>query len=602
MKVKRIIALLMCIVMVLSVTGCSIKTKSDTVNKQVTSNEAPEITFLAMSKQETMINVVRDQLTKAGFNVKLNLQPDWGSFDAQQEADNYDIFLLDWTTTIGNGDYAVRALFRSDGSTNLNHLNDPELDKLIDEAATLTFDKALPVYKAFEDKLVTENAYIIPLRNGVKTQAYNKEVLKNVTIKKGREAAWEQWDFVDESKRNTEVAIITDIFDNITSFDPIKANDGETVMNNANIFVRLMNLDDENVPTTKGTLSYNYAIAEGNSDVYFVLRDDINFSKVENKKAVDSGVRVGAEDVVYSIERAINKDSVPDHRTYSVHDATKGAEIVTDTSVLDSIKVSGTNKTIREELEKGLKTPIKELTDNKKSVNNSQGKYQIVKVSTKEPFPQLINTLAHPSAGIVCKEQIEKINTYDITTYDRNKDIAYGDQSTITEGSTYNNTLYCSGPYIPIYKNDYEIYFEKNPYYMVGTECEPKIAKISSKIIKDLDSSTSALRNGEVHYVKRMNETQYDVVKNDPKLELQQIPSNSVAYLTCNMSPNRITSNVNIRKAILYAINQEELLAVFNNQGAKAFSTLSPLMDTGNEHFADLEKSKEFLNNYYEDK
>ena len=81
----------------------------------------------------------------------------------------------------------------------------------------------------------------------------------------------------------------------------------------------------------------------------------------------------------------------------------------------------------------------------------------------------------------------------------RNKDIAYGDQSTVTEGATYNNTLAVSGPYIMLYKNDYEVVFEKNPGYMAGTEHEPRINRVEVKFIKDLDSSLSALRSGEIH-------------------------------------------------------------------------------------------------------
>jgi len=318
MKLRKTISLLLCALLVLAMlTGC--KQQNQEQAEGAAAGEAPEVTILSIAKNETAVNVVRDQLTKSGFRVKLNLQPDYSSYAAQAEANNFDLLIGDWTTTIGNGDYAVRALFRSDGSSNRTGINDPEIDSLIDKAATLTSDKAIDVYREFEEKLVNENAYVIPLYNTIKSWAYNKEVMKPVRIKKGREAAWEQFDFVDESKRDTAVLVITDIFDTITSLDPIKANDGATVMNNANMFVRLMNLDDENIPTTVGTLSYNYAIAEGNSEVYFILRDDINFTKVENKHAVDSGVMVGGEDVVYSLNRAMNKDSVPEHRTYSVH-------------------------------------------------------------------------------------------------------------------------------------------------------------------------------------------------------------------------------------------------------------------------------------------
>jgi hypothetical protein len=55
-----------------------------------------------------------------------------------------------------------------------------------------------------------------------------------------------------------------------------------------------------------------------------------------------------------------------------------------------------------------------------------------------------LNYLAHQSGGIVSKQQVEKTNTYDVATFDKNKDIPYGDQNTETEGDKYNNTLYAS--------------------------------------------------------------------------------------------------------------------------------------------------------------
>ena len=85
-------------------------------------------------------------------------------------------------------------------------------------------------------------------------------------------------------------------------------------------------------------------------------------------------------------------------------------------------------------------------------------------MTTTEPFPQVLNYLAHQSAGIVSKKQVESINTYDVATFDVNKDIPYGDQNTVTEGNKYNNTLYTSGPYILSYKNDYEAGFPQKPW------------------------------------------------------------------------------------------------------------------------------------------
>ncbi|BFH13680.1 hypothetical protein J6TS7_07230 [Paenibacillus dendritiformis] len=125
----------LCIVMLaiaLAVTGCTVNTKSNTEGQnnpaadgdsKPAAEGAVEIELLEMSSGQDDINIIRDQLTKNGFNVKLNLQPDYGSFKAQEEAGNFDISLSGWTTVTGNPDYAVRSLFKSGGDYSI--LSDP---------------------------------------------------------------------------------------------------------------------------------------------------------------------------------------------------------------------------------------------------------------------------------------------------------------------------------------------------------------------------------------------------------------------------------------------------------------------------------------------
>ena len=93
-----------------------------------------------MATSEEDMNIVRDQLVKNGFDVKLNIQPDYGSFSAQKEAGNYDLALSSWTTVTGNPDYAVRGLFKTGGDYSV--VADSKLDALIDEASTLTGEEA----------------------------------------------------------------------------------------------------------------------------------------------------------------------------------------------------------------------------------------------------------------------------------------------------------------------------------------------------------------------------------------------------------------------------------------------------------------------------
>lgn len=572
-------------------------TEGKTTESTETGTGAVPINVLATSSSEKIANIVRDQLTKSGFEVTLNLQPDYASYKAQVDAGNYDLNISGWTTVTGNPDYAVKSLFYTDGDYNTSKISDPKIDEYIDLAGSQTPEEYTQTYTEFEKYLVEEKAYLVPLYRGIKTQAVNTTIvdLASVRLSKSRSMVWEALSFLNPEENETKTLVTQQSSGTLTSLDPIKGNDGSINMLNTNTYVRLVNLTDDDVVVPDGSLSYNFSIADGNSEYYFLLRDDINFSAVVDKQAVDSGVRVGAEDVVYSVKRANDKESVPNHMTYTLHSATKDVEIVTDVESLKAV-TSSNGKTVFEELQEKAPTDIATLTGDKTTVDNASGSYQVVKLTTETPFPQVLNYLAHQSAGIVSEEQVEAVNTYDISTYDPNVDIAYGDQSTITEGDTYNNTIMGSGPYVPIYKNDYEVVFEKNPGYMSNTEYAPKIKTITVKFIADTEAAFSALRAGDTYVQYSIPEVKVDIAKEDENLEVQEIPSNAVNYMVFNLEGEY--GNEDLRKAVLYSINQDDIQAVFEGRAYPAYSTLSPLVETGNVLVADSAKVQEHLKNY----
>lgn len=598
---KKLLTIMLALIVVLA--GC-VQTKSEVSGEKDGGdtkgggNGKVTIELLGTSAGEDDMNIVRDQLIKNGFDVKLNIQPDYGSFKAQRDAGNFDIALSSWTTVTGNPDYAVRSLFKSDGDN--SNIDDSEVDALIDRASTETPEQFIETYKQLEQRIVGEKAYIAPLYISFKAQGVNKNVLNPDTVRlaKSRAIAWETIDFNDASKRDTDALITQQAIGSLTSLDPIKGNDGSINTLNTNMYVRLVNLMDDDHVVSDGSLSYNYAIGEGNEDYYFVLRDDINFAAVADGKAVDTGERVGADDVVFSLNRAKDRDAVPDHRTYSLHESMKNVELVTDLAELEDAKLSGGAGSVLEALEQGLEADITEIVVDKTAADSSAGKYQVVKVTTNEPFPQVLNYLAHQSAGIVSKKQVESINTYDVAAFDVNKDIPYGDQRTVTEGASYDNHLYASGPYILVIKNDYQADFVKNPAYRVGSEFEPKISNVTVRFIEDADSSLSALRNGEIHLFNGVPETKYELVENDDKLVLQKNDSNAVTYLLFNAADRAVAKSENLRKAVLYSLNQDEFLNYYQGNKKKAYSTVSPLVDTGNELIADPTKVEESLADY----
>ena len=566
----------------------------------VSAQEAPTITILAQSSSEQNVNIVRDQLTKAGFQVETSLQPDYASFSAQQEAGNYDLAITSWTTVTGNPDYAVRSLFITNGDNSI--VSNPEIDELIELAATQTPDEYEATYKQFEEQLVTEHAYIVPLYTSLKAQAYNQELLNpdSIRLSKSRAFAWEPVSYQDDSQNATRPLVLTQESSQLTSLDPIKGNDGSINQLNTNMYVRLINLTDDDQITSENSLSHNHAIAEGNSEYYFVLRDDIYFAKMEDGAAVDTGDLVSAEDVIFSLNRAKDPESVPDHRTYSLHEHISEVTVVEDLAELETVRVSGSDTTVKEALEEDLEAPITSVVAGEVDVDNAAGSYQVVKLTTTQPFPQVLNYLGHQSAGIVSEQQVQAINTYDLASYDANTDIAYGDQRAVTEGGTYDNHLWASGPYILNNKNDYQAKFVKNPVYRPETEAAAKIDQVTVRFIGDSSSSLSALRAGEVDLLYGLSEVNYPIVENEPSLALQSIPSNGVTYMLFNVNtPGRpVSDSVDLRKAILYAVNQEEINAAYQGLKLPAFSTLTPLVETGNTLVADPAKVEEFKTNY----
>ncbi|MFJ1628278.1 ABC transporter substrate-binding protein [Marinilactibacillus psychrotolerans] len=602
MKKKLLSTVVLLGTMVLS--ACNVTTEDEaTTGNTNNDQEAVQIDLLGAAADEKDLNILRDQLTRNGFEVNVNQQPDYASYRAQRDAGNFDISVASWTTVTGNPDYAVRSLFTSDGDSRVI-APDSEVDELINQAATENESEYVDTYSELENVLVTENAYTAGLYNSLKAQAFNKDLInpESVNLYKSRAFAWDTVQFNDTSLNETEPLILTQTESDLTSLDPIKGNDGSINQLNTNMYVRLVNLTEDDTVTSEASLSYDHAIAEGNTDYYFVLRDDINFTSVEDGQAVDTGERVGADDVKFSLERASDPESVPDHRTYSLHEYIDEVTVVDDMSELEDATVAEAGTSVKDALEDDLDTSINSLVTDKTQADSAAGNYQVVKLTTTEPFPQVLNYLAHQSAGIVSKKQVESINTYDIENFDINTDIPYGDQRAVTEGDTYDNHLYASGPYVMIEKNDYAATFQKNPAYMPETDNAAKIKNVTVRFIGDMDSALSALRSGEVHLLYGLGETQYQVVEGEESLELQTGPSNAVQYLIINTTneDRKTAQSEDLRKAILYSINQDDFIQSYDGQKEKAFTPVTPLVETGNELEADADLAQEHLSNYLE--
>lgn len=593
---KKLFALVLSIALVLTMpAGCGVKTKGTDTG---TEHEKVPITLLSLSSLETETNVVRDQLTKAGFDVTLSIQPDYGSLFTQVDARNYDIYLCTMKVLSGNPDYGCRSMFYSTGIDNDSKVVDAEVDRLIDLGASQLPQDYEETYAQLERYVVEEKAYFAPICRTMSSYGFNKNIVdaSTITVGQSKYLYWSQIDYVDESLRDTRPLVVCN--DRVFGqFDPLTCDGTHRVLANTNI--KMLELDDNDNIVTNRALAYNYSIGEGNSTFYFVLRDNVGFYTAIDGELVDTGEKVGAEDVIFTYNRLRDPDAVPGHQVYDNYACISDVASVTDLSELENTVDAQTGKTVKEILEAGLPAPISELVSSKNATNNAAGKYEVVKVTTSTPFPQILNFLCDYCSGIVSKKQVESINTPELlANYDPTKDTRYGDAQYLMEGSGKENTLWCSGPYVIKSMNDYEAVCERNPAFMPGTEMAPAIKNITLKYIADKDASISALRSGEIDVTDNVPANQVQVVESDANLGLASSLINGCIQMKFNLDEDHITNNEDIRKAILYSINQDEVVAVKNGLGGKCYTAMT-MLKNDNDLIPDPNKVKEHLDNYF---
>ena len=301
--------------------------------------------------------------------------------------------------------------------------------------------------------------------------------------------------------------------------------------------------------------------------------------------------------VVFSLDRARNPRSVPDHRTFSLHESMQDISIITDISTLDTVRCTATGNTLREVFEARTLTAITALTGDKTAANNAQGTYQLIRVTTYFPFPQVLNYLAHQSASVVSREQVTRINNWSVDEFDINVHTIYGDQMNLTMGPTYDYHLWVSGPFVPIYRTDYNIFFERNPGYMVGTHWHPRVRNIDMRFIPSKDAEIAAFRSGEIDVLFFVPPDQFPLVTADDDHYLIIVPSHAHHYIFPNF--NGVMGNRDLRLAVLNAINQDYIMAFYHNIYFRASSPISSMVDTGNVITADPDRARYHLGRFH---
>ena len=139
------------------------------------------------------------------------------------------------------------------------------------------------------------------------------------------------------------------------------------------------------------------------------------------------------------------------------------------------------------------------------------------------------------------------------------------------EYATKSDKMLSSGPYIlKSWVHDSEMKFEKNPNYY--DQASLKVDNIVFKLISDNTAAFNAFKNGEIDATQITVSQAKEFVK-DPRLVSTN--DGSVWYLLMNNKLKEL-KNAKIRKAILMAVNREELAQTVLNGSGKAAKTLVP--------------------------
>ncbi|MFB2003731.1 ABC transporter substrate-binding protein [Staphylococcus warneri] len=587
---KRIISIILILVLIAS--GCGVPTRSSFSNEKEqvkVKGTKPTIRFLGQASYENDMNIVKQQLEQAGFNVKMNIQPDYGSYRTQRQAGNYDIQIDDWTTVFGDPNYAMNAIFSSTGSNSL--IKDKQIDQLINQASKESSDKAKQTYKTLENKVIFDEGFMAPLYGAKKNLIYNNKVLNkhSIGLPNSRALIWQQFDYNHHHLRDTRPLVMTQPDGEFQSLDPIRSIAPNVYSINMNMYTRLLTLDDNDEITTKGSLSRSYAINKDNNAFYFLLRDDDYFAKVKNGKAINTHERVTADDVLFSLNRARDKNAVPNHLTYNMHKHIKTISELTnaDKKELQRTKTAS-GKSVWETFNKDFK--IKNITNHDQDVNNDKGTYQIVKITTDQSMPKEINYLTHSSAGILSKHDVEKMKT-------SGKD--YGAPNTIPKSDDGQNELVVSGAYIMTKKDNYLATFERNPGFNQsekGAYGPAKIKQIQLKFNADPASAISELRNHSVDILTDVDQKQFELIRSDKDLSMISKHGRKSVFLILNSKQGIFKDNPHLRRAVVNAINQDQFIKFYRGDKFKIASPVTPLLDTGNTQRQNLSKVEEEIN------
>ncbi len=160
-----------------------------------------------------------------------------------------------------------------------------------------------------------------------------------------------------------------------------------------------------------------------------------------------------------------------------------------------------------------------------------------VRITLKEPFAPFINSLAHPSAGMISAAALKKYG---------NKDIGFNPVGT--------------GPFVFVEwkQTDFVKMKKFDGYWRKGY---PKVDTVTWKPVLENNTRAAMLQTGEADFATPLPYEQAGELQKNPKLTVVTAPSIITRYVSFNMLQKPF-DDLRVRQAINYAINKEALAKV----------------------------------------
>jgi peptide/nickel transport system substrate-binding protein len=137
---------------------------------------------------------IQASATEAGFVIEDVGREDWG---AQLGSDIYDVSIFGWISP-GVGNAAIPQIFASDGGSNYNGINVPEIDTLASDIQTMTDPADVEEANIKVDTLLFENYYGLPLFQSPGVEAHTDRVSGVTFMANQTGPIWNFWEWTAE--------------------------------------------------------------------------------------------------------------------------------------------------------------------------------------------------------------------------------------------------------------------------------------------------------------------------------------------------------------------------------------------------------------------